>query len=53
MKNIFEKGISSTERKKRKRVFLRGLLQNYIKSPVYRNKQKKRSKIKRIGCGCE
>jgi len=53
MKNIFEKGISSPERKKRKRIFLRGLLQNYIKSPVYRNKQKKNPKSKIIGCGCK
>jgi hypothetical protein len=53
MKNIFEKGISSTERKKRKKIFLRGLLQNYMRSPMYRNKQKKKSKIKRMGCGCK
>lgn len=51
MKNIFEKGISSTERKKRKIIFLRGLLQNYMKSPVYRTKQKKKSK--RVGCDCK
>lgn len=52
MKNIFEQGISSTERKKRKRNFLRGLLRNYMNSPIYRNKQQSKIKIKK-GCECK
>jgi len=48
MKDIFERGISLKERKKRKKNFLRGLLRNYMKSPTYHNKQKRKS-----GCGCK
>jgi hypothetical protein len=47
MKDLFERGISIKERKKRKKIFIRGLLRNYMKSPIYRKKSKN------IRCGCK